>query len=394
MIPAALLCAIVAGCVDQETTTAPDLPQIGRSVSVPFNKFFLAWSPNLRTGPVQTQTFGADVRQARQWSQLWADQTLLNFAGANRGQLYINADEPDQYCMAPQEYAVIYHDWVASIRAVDPTARVSPAGFAEPNWHCCPEEDRACMERMHSIGYADQFYNAYLQKYGVAPPVSEWRFHDFGLSFKAGDVAGWWGRVDQLAAWSIAHGAPMVLAAWCFSGWIEPVADYQEHMKQAMGRLMRDPRIVETIYWSFERWQGENHWLANDDGSLTAEGQTFVNPLTDVPNGATTSADLTNGQVKLQWNNTTAAWQTEVEFWTAPAGSSTFVYNKTVFVPAAGASQSPMTGFNGGETVKGRVRYYNAYGQAGWSSFSNAVTLPKPWKAPLSCISTKQKKCA
>lgn len=390
MIPAAFFCVIVSGCMDQEPT-APELPVIARTASLPFNKFFLAWSPNFRAAPIQTQTFGVDIRQTHQSSQLWPEPHVLAFAAANRGHLYINADEPDQYCWAPREYAGIYHDFVASVRAVDPTARVSPAGFAEPNAKCCPPGDRPCMERMHSIGYAEQFYSAYVERYGVVPPVTEWRFHDFGLQFQTGDVAGWWARIDKMAAWSVAHGGNMVLAGWGFSGWTEPIAAYQEHLKQAMGRLMRDPRIVQTVYWSFERWQGENHWLADDDGTLTAEGQTYANPLTDIPINAVTAGDPSNAQVRLQWTNTTAAWAGEVEFFVLTPSSTSYGYAKTVFV-APGASETPVSTFKPGEYVKGRVRYFNAYGAAGWSSFSEPVSIPKPWKSPLVCISSKRTK--
>src|SRR5215213_3309129 len=104
MIPAALLCVIASACADQEPT-APELPVIARTASVPFNKFFIAWSPNFRTGPIQTQTFSINAGQTHQWSQLWAEPPVLAFASANRGQLFINADEPDQYCMPPQDYA-------------------------------------------------------------------------------------------------------------------------------------------------------------------------------------------------------------------------------------------------------------------------------------------------
>ncbi len=388
MIPAAMLCVILSACADQEPI-GPELPVVARTVSLPFNKFFLAWSPNFRTAPIQTQTFSVNAGQTHQWSNVWADAATLAFAAANRGQNYVHVDEPDQWCTPAADYAIIYHDFVVSVRAVDPTARFSPAGFAEPNAKCCPPGDRACMERSHSIGFAQQFYDAYIQRYGVVPPVSEWRFHDFGLQFQTGDIAGWGARIDKMAAWSVAHGGNMVLAGWGFSGWSEPIANYQEHMKQAMGLLMRDPRIVQAIYWSFERWQGENHWLANDDGTLTAEGQTYANPLTDVPASPVTAGDIEKLQVKLRWTNTTAAWAAEVEFFTLAPGASSYAHAKTVFV-APGAAETGLSTFRTGESVKARVRYFHAYGAAGWSSFSEPVLMPKPWKSPLVCISSKR----
>ncbi len=380
MIPAALLCLIVSGCADQQPTgprlqpTGPRLPGVARTDNVPFNKFFLAWSQSYSSSPIQTQMFATDVRQDRQFSGLYPDQSVLSFARANPGHLYINGDEPDQYCFDPYEYAGIYRNFVTAVRGADPTARVSPAGFAEPNDRCCPPGDEACRQSMHSIGYADQFYNAYVRRYGVAPPVDEWRFHDFGLAFGAGDMNGWWSRVDRAAAWSVSHGANMVLGAWGFLGWREPVPDYQEHLKQAMGRLINDNRINGAVYWAYQSWAGEARYLANDDGSLTPEGQTYANPLTDVPTGVKIASSA-NGHAQLRWSNTTTAWAAEAEFWVQAPGSNSFVFKETELLAGPGATQTPFDVFNIGDSVKGRVRYYNVYGQAAWSSFSNTVSM-------------------
>jgi hypothetical protein len=376
MIPAALLCVIVSGCADQQPT-GPKLSRVARTYDVvPFNKYFIAWSQSYSSSPIQTQNFALDTRQDRQYAGLWADQSLLSFASANPGRLYIHSDEPDQWCILPSDYAGIYHDFVEAVRSADPTARVSPAGLAEPNGHCCPEEpvNNPCWSSMHSISYADQFYSAYVQRYGVAPPVNEWRFHDFGLASPVGDMNGWWSRIDQEAAWSVSHGANMVLGAWGLLGWNEPVSDHQEHLKQAIGRIMNDKRINGAVYWSYEQWAGERHYLVNDDGSLTPEGQTYANPLTDIPTGVKIEGSA-NGLAKLRWSNTTSAWATEVEFWVQSPGSNSFVYHDTELVAGPGATQTPFVVFKIGDIVKARVRYYNVYGQAAWSPFSNSVSL-------------------
>src|SRR5665811_1689330 len=135
MIPAALLCVVVSGCADQQPT-APRLPRIARSYDVPFGKFFVAWSQSYSSSPIQTQVFALDTRLDRQYGGWWADDGLRAFARANSGRLYINGDEPDQSCIAASDYAAIYHDFVDGLRSADPTARVSPAGFAEPNHYC------------------------------------------------------------------------------------------------------------------------------------------------------------------------------------------------------------------------------------------------------------------
>jgi hypothetical protein len=125
--------------VRRSAIDSSQLPRIARSLSsVPFNRFFIAWSQSYGSGPIQTQEFAIDSRQDRQWADFVAHPPVLSFASANPGRLYINGDEPDQYCLAPEDYAVMYHDFVEAIRGADPTARVSPAGFAEPNDRCCP----------------------------------------------------------------------------------------------------------------------------------------------------------------------------------------------------------------------------------------------------------------
>lgn len=379
VIPAALLCVMASGCADQQPTD-PKFQGAVRTSNparepIPFNKFFVAWSQSYSSSPIQTQMFALDVRQDRQYAGIYPDQSVLAFARANPGRLYINGDEPDQYCFAPYEYAGIYGAFVTAVRGADPTARLSPAGFAEPNDRCCPEPaSEACRTRMHSTGYAQQFYDAYIQRFGAAPPVDEWRFHDFGVAFAAGDMDGWWSRVDGAAAWSVSHGANMVLGGWGFHGWREPVPVFQEYMKQAMGRLMNDNRINGAAYWSYEPWIESPRPLVSSDGSLTPEGQTYANPLTDVPTSVKI-AGAANGQAKLRWINTTSAWPAEVEFWVQAPGSDSFVNRKTELMPDAGAEQSSFVSLNVGDNVKARVRYYNMYGQADWSSFSNTVLL-------------------
>ncbi|HEY8164407.1 MAG TPA: hypothetical protein VIF83_02535 [Gemmatimonadaceae bacterium] len=354
---------------------------------MPFNKFFVSWSESFSSSPIQTQQFALDARQNRQFAPFAATEEVLAFARANPGRIYFDGDEPDQWCIAAGDYAVMYHDFVGAIRSADPTAGVSPAGFAEPNVHCCPEDDEQCMVQRHSISYAEQFYNAYVQRYGVAPTVTEWRFHDFGLKLPEGDIEAWWSRVDRLASWSVAHGANMVLGVWGFTGWHEAEASFQEHLKQAMGRLMNDPRINEAIYWSHEHLINSVRPLVNPDGSLTAEGRTFANPLTDIPTRVTVAGSA-NGSATLQWDNTTWAWPIEAEFWVKARGSNSFVYKFTTRDAGPGAAQTSFDRFEPGDSVNARVRYYNRFDQAAWSSFSNTALIPLP-EAPKKSASRK-----
>ena len=395
MIPVSFLFVAASGCADQQLTE-PIIDRVARSQSVPFNRFFLAWGQKYSTGPVETQLFALDTRQDRQFAPFEANPEVLAFAKAYPGQLYINGDEIDQYCLAPSEYARMYHDFVVAVRAVDPRARFSPSGFAEPNDHCCPEPiTDECRWNSHSVVFADQFYNAYSTKYGVAPPVDEWRFHDFGITVGVGNVAAWWARVDFAAKWSVGHGANMVLGAWGFPGWAEPISDFREHLKQAIGLISSDSRIKGAVYWTYQPWIHSPHYLANDDGSLTAEGETFVNPLTDVPAGVTAVAS-SNGRAKIQWSNTTSAWGSEVEFWVQTPASGSFVYRNTERVQNPGSSESPLVIFSKGDKVKARVRYYNAFGQAQWSGFSEPLLIESgkasssSGKSALPCFSSKR----
>jgi hypothetical protein len=376
MIIAAVLSVTVTGCADRQPT-APILQRVSHNSSTSFNKFFTAWSQGYSSGPIQTQQFALDTRQDRQYVDWWVDAKVKAFAQANPGRLYIHGDEPDQWCVTPEDYAQQYHDFVETLRGADPSARVSPAGFAEPNYKCCPGPDdvpNACWSSNHSIGYADQFYNAYVRRFGKAPPVNEWRFHDFGLAYGPGDIDGWWSRVDREAAWSVSHGANMILGSWGFHGWRESPAEYQEHLKQALGRLMNDSRINGAAYWSHEPWENSVWFLVDGAGNLTSAGQTFVNPLTDTPTDLKIGGS-SNGHAQLRWNNTTAAWAAEVEFWVQAPGASSFVLRSTERVGQPGAAESSFAAFNSGDNVKARVRYYNPYGVAAWSSFSDAIVV-------------------
>jgi hypothetical protein len=390
MIPLVLLCVPLSGCADQQPTGPKLAPSVARTRDVAFGKFFIAWSQSFSSSPIQTQIFALDTRLDRQYTAWTVDDNVLSFARGNPGRFYINGDEPDQACMSPSDYAVVYHDFAVAVRGADPTARLSPSGFAEPNPHCCPVPDVPCSE-IHGLSYADNFYNAYVQRYGVAPPVDEWRFHDFALAFGTGDMDGWWSRVDKEASWSVAHGANMVLGGWGFAGWAghESTAAFQEHLKQAMGRLMNDRRITGAAYWSYEKWIESPRPLVNDDGTLTPEGQTYANPLTDIPTGVQIERSSDEKHAKLRWGNTTSAWAAEVEFWVQARGSNSFVYRNTELVAGPGGAETPFVAFNGGDGVKARVRYYNAYGQAAWSSFSDAVYMKSTKstvKGPLFCV--------
>lgn len=230
----------------------------------PKPKKFAAWSRTVGQSPFPLQVMTLDARLSRQFTGFEATPAVLTFARQNPGCLYIHNDEPDQSGILPEDYAVLYHDWSAALKTADPKARLSPAGFAEPNPVPGP----------HSTDYAARFFWAHINTYGFAPQVDEWRFHDFGLD-QPGNVGAWWQRVSQAADWSVAHGANMVLGSWGFLNWQEPQSDFLRHMTEAKALIQNDPRINQAVWWSLEN-TGEPHFLRNDDGSLTPEGEVYA----------------------------------------------------------------------------------------------------------------------
>jgi len=366
---------VASSCVEQDPVGIKSVHVKSSFVST--DPFFVAWSASFVSSPIQTQWWGGtDSREYRQYTGGTADAGLLAFATANPGRLYVAGDEPDQACTSPYNYAGSYHDFVAAIRGADPTARFSPAGFGDPNSNCCPPGPRtSCWDQMHSTGYAQQVYDNYTARYGVAPPVDEWRFHDWG-NWCNDDVGCWYSHVSGEAAWSVSHGANMVLGSWGFIGWDTNYTNtplYLSEIKQAMALLLNDTRINQAAWWSYEN-TGYAHYLKNPDGTLRQEGQQYTIVLpTDIPSSVTLVGSA-GGHAKLQWTNPFAGWQTEAEFWVQPGGVGSYVYSNTDLV-APGATQTPVDAFTLGDRVKGRARYYNRLGAGPWSAFSNVVLM-------------------
>ncbi len=245
--------------------------------------FFIAWSQQVSVAPIRTQTFSVDTRQQRQFIDWYAKPSDIAFAEANRGYLYIIGDEPDQFCMKPEEYAGIYHASVESILIVDPTARFSPAGFAEPNAVCAiAGTPNKSWDDAHSIAYAQKFVDAYVKAYRTQPPVTEWRFHDFGLTTPVGDLQTWFNKVDRLIAWSVSHGAPMYLGSWGFHSWNEPIETFLSHLSQAMTYLSSHPNLVGAAWWSYEPWTEAVHPLF-DGVALTPTGRVYAGQEPQMP---------------------------------------------------------------------------------------------------------------
>lgn len=375
---------VTLSCADQNYPLSPStrVATSGQHINEPPGQaepFFKAWdwNGNWRTSPTQSQLPFLDARQYRQLAPAVVDQATRDFASANPGKLYINGDEPDQSCVSPSDYAVRYHSFVTDIRSADPTAHVSPAGFAEYN--------SACPGAPHAIAYAQQFYDAYSQLYGGAPPVDEWRFHDLGLGSccnNGADTTAWKDSVSTKAAWSVSHGAHMVLGTWGFadwdagSGWNEPLSVFLVYLKQMMLFLQRDGRINQAVWCSFEKADQAGcgkHWL-DSSGVQTQEGYAYQwYPPAQIPSAAS-AAGASGGRVRIQWTNTSTDWPIVVEIWVKPSGSITFSLNQQVYVGAGGTNTGYLF-FNPGDQVRGKARYYNGATTGEWSAFSNTVLV-------------------
>jgi hypothetical protein len=377
-----VLCVGVAlACADQSRLLAPPLRMNGEPPGQQ-EPFFKAWDWGgiWRTSPTQSQINGLDVRQYRQVVSFVVDTgTVYPFARANPGKLYINGDEPDQAhdpCTPPSAYAVTYHNFVADIRSADPTAHLSPAGFAEDN--------SACPGGPHATAYAQQFYDAYLQLYGSAPPVDEWRFHDLGLGTccnNGGDTTAWKDSVTRKAAWSVAHGANMVLGSWGVadwdsgSGWNAPLSVFLADLRQMMLFLQRDGRINQAVWCSYSPSSGCGvRYLADASGVETQVGYMYqCPPPVQIPSGVNAVGPGSYG-AKLQWTNTSTGCEIAAEFWVEPAGSYTWSLNRLLYF-SPGRTDSGYWGFNQGDRVKGRVQYYDGTTPGVWSAFSNVVLV-------------------
>src|SRR6188472_4785407 len=85
MSPVVLLCLMVLGCSDQEPTVPVLESVVRRTQTVPFHRFFIAWSQNYSSSPVATQVFALDTRQDRQFAPFEVNTGVLAFARANPG---------------------------------------------------------------------------------------------------------------------------------------------------------------------------------------------------------------------------------------------------------------------------------------------------------------------
>ena len=210
-----------------------------------------------------------DPRQDRQkveWSDIAA---AVAFAQQYPGHLYILGDEPNHEgdCKTPTEYAQEFGQFVGQIRAVDQTARFSNGGFAT---HSCPGLSA-------SIQYAQEFWERHYELHGHTPPIAEWRFHYFP---DAANLAPFYNFVSAAAAWSVQHGAPMVLGSFGFPG--TTTVDIRPQIRQVLNFLNSQPDVAAAIWWDYDRWidlkgNPQHHSLTviDDNTTLSIDGELF-----------------------------------------------------------------------------------------------------------------------
>ena len=217
---------------------------------------FAAWAGATRAQHgIRLQRGGVRSDQRRHYIHLPFDEDAVA-AEAKRfphGTFFLY-DEPDgDGAIGADEYARIYAKFVSSIRSGSATAHASPAGFVYPD----------------SIHYIDKFYDACRAR---NIRIDEWRFHtDYGPS--ADDYEKWELDVATARDWAVARGARMVLV-WACHKTVSEGDDMLDHLSKAMDMISNDNSIVEAVWWAYNR--ADHHNLINPDGTLTADGQLFV----------------------------------------------------------------------------------------------------------------------
>lgn len=261
-----LICAIVVAMLLVSILSAcsrPVIPMFASPlhkvyiplIATPRHKYF-AWALEWDSR-ISVQLSGLDTRQERQYT--CTASLAGQFALAHPGQLYIACDEPDIYGTTPHDYAIWYHDFISVVRAADPLARFSPAGFALTS------------PGLHFTEYAQAFSDEYKQLYGTVPPVDEWRFHAFICN--PADIAWWKQKVNQASVWSAAHGAKMTLGSFGMPC-VTPAPDIRPTMQVMHDFVEADPNIMSAVWWSMD-WYGSPHTLKVPGGSLSQEGELY-----------------------------------------------------------------------------------------------------------------------
>lgn len=194
---------------------------------------------------------------------------IAQIAKDNPNALFFLDDEPDAYGVTADVYAREYLRFIDAVKQGSQTARVSPGGFTFANEY----------NGLTGVAYARQFFLV-VERF----QVDELRFHQF--YGHPDSIAGWWGAVDAMAAYSESVQKPMVLGSFgapAVPDDFDPDGMAAAHA-QAMSLIKSDPRIVQAVWWSYD-WpiphEGQHLVRTSSNGELelTRAGQVFVSNM-------------------------------------------------------------------------------------------------------------------
>jgi hypothetical protein len=114
---------------------------------------------------------GADPRDPSQYRVTPGPDVIAQIAAAHPGSLWLMGNEPDSLNWGspidPDVYAMVYHDYHALIKRLDPTALIGNGGIVQPT---------PCR-----LEYLDIVWDTYQQTYSETMPVDVWNVHAFIL---------------------------------------------------------------------------------------------------------------------------------------------------------------------------------------------------------------------
>jgi hypothetical protein len=124
-------------------------------------------------------TAGADPHDPDQVTVVPNKAIMAQIAAAHPGSLWLLGNEPDSIYQGnpilPEVYAVLYNDYYAYIKGLDPAALIGNGGIVQPT---------PCR-----LEYLDIVHNTYLETFDEPMPVDVWNIHAFILR----EVYGEWG---------------------------------------------------------------------------------------------------------------------------------------------------------------------------------------------------------
>lgn len=203
----------------------------------------------------------------------WDLSQVADIAAVYRGEWWEFGNEPNdpnQDHVSSAEYARRYHDFYFTIKRIDATARIVPAGIANADW-----------------GWAEAFREAYRARFGRYPLVDGWNIHNYLLDRcdSALDVGTFQKRILAFRRWLEYIGdadKPLFLTEYgvlygngCCGCPVIPVDSGIEYMRTTT-RWLIESHLVQGWAWFAVRTDGKyNGDLFSASGVLTPYGTTY-----------------------------------------------------------------------------------------------------------------------